>query len=987
MESSNSSSDSGPHRGGTLRCPSCNQAYRRHQLFRHIRTVHGKVSLSPSAVARIGGVRSKCGTLLSSKRGLRRHRLQCQDCSQSSTDTTSTDSEASIPPGFARRTGPTIDTAPATGPFNSNNEAQLFEDYLALAHIPEPPSALTGARASVFARNAARLANNFVASPTALNLAVLLALPKLGIADHLTKGSVAKTRKRLDAFPSADLISSGMQVASQQQESRAEPTLSDRVNAQVRQGRLNRAARILEDGLGSAPLDDDALSRLKALHPFEPEPAIHGTGPTPVKVAKRRVQKAIRKLNRDSSGAISGWDASLLKLAAKEPDFVEFLCALTTMIASGTAPGQMLLLASRGVALKKDNHGAVRPIAVGEVFYRIAATAIGYACRTKGDLLPCQFGVGTPGGVEPLIHSYDTALCQQPEQDRTMIAIDLKNAFNSVSRRTMSAAVRQHCPSLVRFFKWAYGKHTAIVLHDRHAHSTHQITSAAGVRQGDPLGPYLFSLAYRTQLERIRNHLAEADVEIVETTVLAYLDDTILLVPTSQADAAYAAVLDAFDGQALADGFIIRPDKTVRTSSAQVAEEGVKLLGTCIGAETARAAFFRSKLSKLESMLEKLPSLRKQDAQLLLRFCLLPRMQHLQRTMDPSGIHDCWAAHDAAFARTLSTLCGGLDHLPRTKRLAELPARYGGLGFPRALTTLSAARHASLSLARWFLTLIWGPRAAETAVEEALEGERPPRQHILMRPVWGRKSDEFHENHSDQERVLAQANASPIASAWMFTCPIESGLFLSDATTVAGLRLRLQAKGSQRGFCPNCGSTQNSQAHDLACPANARRRTKRHQTVKTVLAQLYRSIGRPHITRVELEPSSTNNPQSRVDLLVSGSAAPAPPVSCIDVSIVNLSSAKSRQAIAAAGKGNPEKWLAAALAARVKAKVTRYKDDAFEGTMIPFVFSSEGAAHTTVSESFKKIRDLKLGAQLRRFLLKLSCSLLRERAATFFSTV
>jgi hypothetical protein len=78
-------------------------------------------------------------------------------------------------------------------------------------------------------------------------------------------------------------------------------------------------------------------------------------------VSINHVKKAIRKLDRESTGGISRWDATLLKLASKEEHFMAFLHLLTTLIAKGTAPVTQLLLGARGVALRKDIDGAVRP--------------------------------------------------------------------------------------------------------------------------------------------------------------------------------------------------------------------------------------------------------------------------------------------------------------------------------------------------------------------------------------------------------------------------------------------------------------------------------------------------------------------------------------------------------------------------------------------------------------------------------------------------
>ena len=102
------------------------------------------------------------------------------------------------------------------------------------------------------------------------------------------------------------------------------------------------------------------------------------------------------------------------------------------------------------------------------------------------NLLPTQFGVGTKGGVEPLVHY--TALAGHT---RCIHSVDLKNAFNTMKRSFIWAGVRDRAPELLNTFKWSYSDHSTLVLPDGS-----ELLSKSGVRQGDPLGPVFFSLGY-----------------------------------------------------------------------------------------------------------------------------------------------------------------------------------------------------------------------------------------------------------------------------------------------------------------------------------------------------------------------------------------------------------------------------------------------------------------------------------------------------------
>ena len=73
------------------------------------------------------------------------------------------------------------------------------------------------------------------------------------------------------------------------------------------------------------------------------------------------------------------------------------------MIRQGTALGQELLCASRLIGFEKDD-GGIRPIAVGDLIYRVALKAILTTSFRPEMLLPFQLGVNSPGGVEPIVY-------------------------------------------------------------------------------------------------------------------------------------------------------------------------------------------------------------------------------------------------------------------------------------------------------------------------------------------------------------------------------------------------------------------------------------------------------------------------------------------------------------------------------------------------------------------------------------------------------
>lgn len=360
--------------------------------------------------------------------------------------------------------------------------------------------------------------------------------------------------------------------------------------------------------------------------------------------------------------------------------------------------------------------------------------------------------------------------------------------------------------------------------------------------------PYLFSLAYRKQLERVKEALIDWDVEVEEHTLLAYLDDTTVLVKSEQVANAEAAIDDAFNYLAEDMGFTRQADKCSKHTSTQVLQSGLKLLGTFIGPTAARKAFLNGKIDKLQLLTDKLEQLRKQDANLILRKCLLPRLQHLQRTLDPGDIYESWLRHDDIIREAVYDLCGNVDESEQQKELLQLPVREGGLGFTAATMTHQKARQASLSLTQRVITGQWGENVAKRVLGEAEIGIRPLRQRDLMKGTWRGFALDVLESMDVQTKALVKANAGRLATGWLRAAPVEKGLILSDATVAAVLRQRLILPPNRTtGACNRCGMIMPPAGHELNCATSQPLRTRRHDKLKRILARMFAACATPHL--------------------------------------------------------------------------------------------------------------------------------------------
>ena len=114
-----------------------------------------------------------------------------------------------------------------------------------------------------------------------------------------------------------------------------------------------------------------------------------------------------------------------------------------------------------------------------------------------------------------------------PNQDKVLLKVDFENAFNTIDRVAFLQACRHNLPRLSPGFEWCYSEPTLLQFGAR------TINSESGVQQGDPLGPFLFSLTLQLLLATIK---AIHGLDLL----FAYFDDCVLAGRSS-------AISDAFE--------------------------------------------------------------------------------------------------------------------------------------------------------------------------------------------------------------------------------------------------------------------------------------------------------------------------------------------------------------------------------------------------------------------------------------------------------
>jgi hypothetical protein len=177
---------------------------------------------------------------------------------------------------------------------------------------------------------------------------------------------------------------------------------------QLDRGSITRGA----PALASEPLADarspEVIAALRAKHPAaEPAPQLQTDTPA-LHIDGDVLQRALQRLDakRGAPGGPTGWTYEhLLAAAQASAEATSAILAVVNLILSGELARHDSLLDASLIGLQKPG-GGVRPIAIGEVWYRFASLCALTALADVGpSLAPLQLGVGMSGGVDAASHA------------------------------------------------------------------------------------------------------------------------------------------------------------------------------------------------------------------------------------------------------------------------------------------------------------------------------------------------------------------------------------------------------------------------------------------------------------------------------------------------------------------------------------------------------------------------------------------------------
>ena len=488
----------------------------------------------------------------------------------------------------------------------------------------------------------------------------------------------------------------------------------------VQCGLTRKAAQVLHSTTQIADLRTTAAQEtMLRLHPQPPPgtvlPSLPEGAPPSVLEDDAGMRRLLTQSDNGSSAGPSGWGGNMLSILVQSDICRLGVIALLRDVINGQLPddARQLLLTSRLVALTKPNCYD-RPIAVGELFYRLAAMV---AVRRVSDvaaqlLAPHQYGVGVAAGAEKIVHSLQHELVDKDKR-LALLQADIANAFNTCDRTRLLRELygQSDLQPLFRLADFAYSQPTALVLSGCKGL---MIESAQGVRQGDPLSALLFCVYMRDVLRQVSDETG--------VRVYGFFDDVNLLGTPQQLIAALSHLQRSLPAVSLQlntvkSHFVYFHDsltplaatvcRTLSTNNIQLHHQCAGVVGAVVGRDDAAIhTGIQSILSAADSHSTFLRRLQLDDmpldtALLLLRQSMVPAMNYFLRCIAPV----CIEAEARRFDQRMMDAAMNKLGLDEGERDEETVARLqrklregGGWGLTPAVRTSPAAFLGSLAI-------------------------------------------------------------------------------------------------------------------------------------------------------------------------------------------------------------------------------------------------------------------------------------------------
>ncbi|XP_029656802.1 uncharacterized protein LOC115230817 [Octopus sinensis] len=533
------------------------------------------------------------------------------------------------------------------------------------------------------------------------------------------------------------------------------------------------------------------------------------------------------------------------------------------MLAADIPPFARNLLFSANLLPFSKKDGGVRPIAVGNVFRRLASKIACWSVSPdlSKNFVPTQVGVGVPSGCEAAVHAARRYL-STATPNRVLVKLDISNAFNSVRRDSLLDACLSRCPSIYRYVDLSYGSPSSLIC------GSSAISSENGVQQGDPLGPLLFSLAIDSAVKACQSefnvwYLDDATIGGPACSILEDLNNIIpalislgLSINPSKSEIFNISYDPNYFNTSIYPLFnSLLPNIKAVTSSDLI------VLGSPIFS-SAIPSFLELKLTKIQESIATLKTVDAHAAFFLIKnFLAFPRLQFFLQSA-PCHRHHCALQHFDLLLRNSISANTNVNFDDAGWQQAILPVRHGGLGL-QAPSVLALPFYLSSSYRCSPLVLrILSPHSESVLDQELSHGIEVWSSRGFDIPCYPCYTKAWTEtmflqlynsllSSCDQHRrACLLAASSEWSGAWLNAYPSgNTGTLLDPKSVQIGISLRLGLDICFPHTC-RCGSVVDRKGlHPLSCRKSPGR-IPRHSELNSVVKHALEAAGFP----CQLEP-------------------------------------------------------------------------------------------------------------------------------------
>ena len=379
---------------------------------------------------------------------------------------------------------------------------------------------------------------------------------------------------------------------------------------------------------------------------------------------------------KSSSPGPDGMTSDILVPLAKELQVLLNWCLRCKKIPDRWRKSKTALLPKKRSNRPQD----YRPITVSSLMYRCLTASINAHLGSIIKLSQFQKGFVDHDGVCEAITMIDYVVKNHP--NARIASLDVSKAFDSISQESIFLACRNKGLDFesIEMIQDLYRNCSTFLC--MNGWQSNPIGIKRGVKQGDPLSPFLFNLVLDRLLEEANSSGLGVRLSSGRLAALAYADDLLLLAESDRDLQTLIDLTKEFYGSV---GLSANSDKSVVYGNANQIHIGESAIGTddklnYLGLTISTGKRHRLKRSVLDPFLDKLKksSLRPNQKLFMLRQHLIPKFLHRL-------VHEDFTATILkSLDRAIRNCAKDFLHLPDSAASSwfHLSVKNGGLGLP-----------------------------------------------------------------------------------------------------------------------------------------------------------------------------------------------------------------------------------------------------------------------------------------------------------------